>query len=233
LTMVQEIPVRSGPSIPRGAELPLLTDPSESDLVAMVRAQQPVLIEGLFRGQPIAQLATLEGFARRFGDLRLTLSQEYAYNEYESMRRSLGTKKMTLAEYRRFVHDDPRTPWMCVEGKLPDGVRALLEVPSAYERVGDPDDAVRFRFFLGNPGNCASFHFDADMRSVILHQIFGRKTVVLVPPAQSRKMLPVMNFSGWMVQEMDDEERAAFVAFAGARMAVLRPEQTLFIPTGW
>ena len=42
--------------------------------------------------------------------------------------------------------------------------------------------------FLANAGNVGHLHFDGDQRDVILHQVYGRKRVVLFPPAAAKHL---------------------------------------------
>lgn len=210
-----------------------VSDPSSDDLQRIVRAQTPVILAGLFRDQPIGNIASLDRFSACLWDVTLRCSQEYSYNEFEPIRYGVPPKAMSLVEYLRVVESDPATSWMCVEDALPDEIQELFTLPLVLDRIGEADDDLRFRLFVGNSGNRSSMHFDAHMRSSLLHQICGDKQVVLVSPTQSSKLLPMMNFSGWMVHHMGAGERADLLSFVDARVGRLLPGETLFIPTAW
>jgi Cupin-like domain len=198
-------------------------------------AQRPVVLTGLFDGEPIDRVRTLDDVLRELGTLPLTISQEYSHDDYASQRGAafIEDKQMPLSDYVAMALAQPGVPLLCVEQKTPEAVSRLYRLPRLVDlQKGDGDDLASF-FFFGNPGNCSSFHFDGDFRSVLLHQVAGTKLAALVPPEQSAKMQAIKNFSLWQFHKMSEAERLGFLAFAGGAMTELHPGDTLFIPTGW
>ncbi|WP_394821363.1 cupin-like domain-containing protein [Pendulispora albinea] len=201
----------------------------------IVPAQRPVIFTGLFAGEPVDAIRSLEQAVEAWGSVPLAISQEYSHNDFESQRDGYDVpdRKMSLAEYADFIAREPGTRWMCTEQRTPEHVaRSFRRTSLAGVLEEDGDDVPSF-FFFGNGGNHANFHFDGDMRATLLHHVAGRKRVFLVPPHEAEKMMPVKNFSRWLFYRFTEEERARFLAFADGWSAALEPGETLFIPTAW
>ena len=45
--------------------------------------------------------------------------------------------------------------------------------------------------FIAGRGNKAHIHYDGDQRQVLLYQVFGRKEVILLPPASGAPFKPL------------------------------------------
>lgn len=84
--------------------------------------------------------------------------------------------------------------------------------------------------FIASGGNSSDLHADRDGRDVLLYQGFGRKRVVLFPADAAPRLHPVANFSTVPLARMDEQERAAFIKYAGGVEHVLTAGETLFMP---
>ena len=124
------------------------------------------------------------------------------------------------------VRQAPDTPVMCAEEATPRAVAEAVGVP----RAAQGDDDMRSTVFIGNAGNVAPIHFDGDCRHVLLHQLFGRKLVVMLPPSASSSLRPVVNFSTLWLRGIAEDELRDRVRRLGGWECVLSPGETLLMP---
>jgi Cupin-like domain len=139
---------------------------------------------------------------------------------------------MTLRGYFEHVDRHPETQLLCVEQPTPVELCEMFK-PPGYCRAGPVEDGWESRLFVGNKGNLSNLHFDADFRAVLLHQVFGTKQLVLVPPSQSPKMLPFLNLSRLELARFTDRDRDEFLAYVHGYQTVLLPGETAYIPTAY
>lgn len=188
---------------------------------------RPVVIEGLYAGQPIARLTTAAAAKRGLGGLHVTLNRNYYYARSWRYRRS----QCRLSQYCDLVEREPRTPLQCTEQATTAALARRFALPrhTAVNRFESPASF----FFVANAGMFAPLHFDGDHRHVLLTQVFGTKRVILIPPRQSKHLFPIMNFSALALQGYRGTERQRFLDYHHASVAVLHPGDTLFIPKLW
>jgi hypothetical protein len=111
-------------------------------------------------------------------------------------------------------------------------VRHLLSDLEMFPEYLDPSQTSgRIFFWFGPAGTVTPLHHD--IMNVLLTQVYGRKTVLLISPDQSHR---VYNRTG--VFSEVDPERPDFERFPRFRQAeVIRtdlgPGDALFIPVGW
>jgi hypothetical protein len=190
-----------------------------------VATRQPVLIEGLFDGQPIRRLATARAAQRAIGDMDFVVQWNYTANLYYANAREAGQpERTTLANYLDYVALNPRTPRMCIEQPIAPTLAALIETPAMCW------NNERTLMFIGNAGNFSHLHFDGDQRQVLMYQVFGVKRVILIPPIAAKKLLPHQKFSSVCVQHMSERERRAFLRYVGGSECLVRPGQAIFMP---
>jgi lysine-specific demethylase 8 len=102
------------------------------------------------------------------------------------------------------------------------------------KKYGDFD--LMTALFVANAGNVGHLHFDGDQRQVLLHQVYGRKRVVLFPPASAIHLRTLdgpytrPSLSGLYLEHMSLEEKLALVGRAHGYHAVLEPGETIYIP---
>src|SRR5689334_13696429 len=118
-----------------GLEVPRMGVPSVEQFQSIEKVQHPVIMGHVFDDAPIAEMRTLADVVERLGDVELAVSQEYSHNDFESQRDGyeVPDKRMTLAEYARYVEKNPSTCWLCVEQPTPEKVRALYRAPAFVE----------------------------------------------------------------------------------------------------
>jgi hypothetical protein len=80
-------------------------------------------------------------------------------------------------------------------------------------------------------------HYDLDGRAVLLTQVFGRKRVWVVSPANGQRLDPMVepigHWSSLFIENLSPEAKLELAHSIGAFDTVLEPGDTIFIPTGW
>jgi len=215
-------------NVPRVADL----EPAEL-LTEHGRRCRPVILTEAFAAPPSEELgATRQEVMARLGDVRLPFRPEYGALLLTCLRHGPPPEgapdavEASLAEYWQMVQGDPETPVMCAEEATPEAVAAKVGWPRAARGDSDAKSTV----FVGNAGNVAPIHFDGDCRHVLLHQLFGRKLVVMLPVGAAEALRPVVNFSTLLLRGIDPAERQAMVRALGGWECVLMPGETVLMP---
>jgi cupin-like protein len=220
--------------------------PSREDFLRdYVYEREPVVITDLFAGQEVSEITTVEDALRAWGDVNLVVQEEYT--SAESHAAPAEPSVMTLREYVEFARTNPDTRLCCTEYDTPARVLASFELPEicrvthpGEEILGLPKKYGDFdlvtAIFLANAGNVGHLHFDGDQRDVILHQVYGRKRVVLFPPAAAKDLRTLdgpysrPSLAGVYLEDMGLEEKLDWVGRAGGYHTVLEPGETIYIP---
>jgi hypothetical protein len=207
-----------------------------------VHTRTPVVITDLFAGDPIRDVRTKADAVDAFGAATLTVRPEYTSAPADVS----DVSDITFAEYWRYVASQPDTVKMCTEYEIPARVMATFRLPALCEardlgaaevfglprRCGDHD--LLSNVFVGNRGNKAHVHFDGDQRQVLLHQVFGRKQVILLQPADGHLLRPAdaarPGFGACSFEAMTEAQKQEFVESAGGAMTTLYPGETIYIP---
>lgn len=208
--------------------------------------RQPLVIRNLFVGQEISKIKTLEDAVSAWGAMKLQLQEEYTSAEESGA--TSAPIVMSLDEYIDFTRSHPSTRLCCTEYETPARVLASFRLPSAC-LVTSPEEAEIFALpkkygeydlttatFIANRGNVAHLHFDGDQREVFLHQVYGRKRVILFPPASAIHLRTLdgpftrPSLSGVYLESMSLEEKMSVVERAGGYQTVLAPGETIYIP---
>jgi ribosomal protein L16 Arg81 hydroxylase len=208
---------------------------SRADLERFIFEQRPVIITGLFTDQPIREIASADDAVARLGGMPMAIRPEYSFNDFEAYRAGPRARQteMTLAEYMEFKRLHADTPLLCLEEATPDAVLSLFALGEYGEINAGQGDRIVSRLFVGNTGNRSNLHYDCDYHAALLYQVFGRKRVILIPPRESQKLRPVMNFSEYLLYNFSPEDKDAFIRYTNAYDAVLHPGEALLIPTAF
>ena len=211
-----------------------------------VLPQQPVILTDLFEGQPIGQLGTLERARTELADVPLAV--QGGYGSLTSGATPTPGTVMRFAEYLRFIESDPDANLICTEYdtparvsaqfRLPDICRASRDELQAPDILGLPrrwgDHDLLSNMFLGNKGNYAHLHYDGDQRQVFLHQVFGRKRVVLFPPSAGAELDVANSFcpghSNIYLERKSAGEKLEFIDAVGGYDGIMEPGDTVYIP---
>ena len=227
-------------------EIPRIAMPPQTDFLAeYAYRREPVVITDLFEGQEISQITTVEDAVRAWGDVKLLVQEEYTSAEGNSS--APEPTVMSLGDYVDLSRSDPSTRLCCTEYDTPARVLASFELPdicrvngAGEEILGLPrkygDFDLVTAIFLANEGNVGHLHFDGDQRDVLLYQVYGRKRVVLFPPAAAIHLRTLdgpysrPSLAGIYLEDMSLEEKLDWVERAGGYETVLEPGETIYIP---
>jgi hypothetical protein len=227
-------------------EIPRTAMPSQEDFLRQYAfKREPVVITDLFAGQEISRITTVEDAVRAWGDVKLVVQEEYTSAEGNAA--APEPTAMSLREYVEFSRSNPETRLCCTEYDTPARVLASFELPEIC-RVSHPGEEILglpkkygdhdlvTAIFLANAGNVGHLHFDGDQRDVLLHQVYGRKRVVLFPPAAAKHLRTLdgpysrPSLAGVYLEEMSLEEKLDWVERAGGYHTVLEPGESIYIP---
>ena len=214
-----------------------------------VLPQKPVILTDLFKDQPLAGLATRASAERELGTVPLQV--QGGYGSLAANPTSAAGGVMGFAEYLRSIDANPDSRLICTEYDTPARVSAQYRLPEICKtpreelqaaeildlprRWGDHD--LLSNMFLGNRGNYAHLHYDGDQRQVFLHQVFGRKRVILFPPPSGRKLDVANSFcpghSNVYLEKMSEDEKLALLDAADGFDGTMQPGETVYIPMLW
>ena len=220
--------------------------PSQEDFLRQYAfKREPVVITDLFEGQEISRIGTVEDALREWGDVKLVVQQEYTSAEGNAT--APEPTVMSLSEYIEHSRSNPETRLCCTEYDTPAQVLASFELPEICRVTHDGEEILGLpkkygdhdlvtAIFLANAGNVGHLHFDGDQRDVLLHQVYGRKRVVLFPPAAAKDLRTLdgpysrPSLAGLYLEDMSLEEKLEWVERAGGYHTVLEPGETVYIP---
>jgi Cupin-like domain len=228
-------------------EIPRMPMPGREEFFRdYVFRRRPVVITNLFDGQEISRITTIEDAARAWADMKIHLQPEYASGEGAAA--PAQPTFMTFGEYVEFVRANPSTRLCCTEYDTPARVLASFRLPSACRVTSLPEDEIfglpkkygdfdlTTAVFIANGGNVGHLHFDGDQREVFLHQVYGRKRVVLFQPAAAIHLRTLdgpysrPSLSGVYLEQMSLDDKLSLVERAGGYHTVLEPGETIYIP---
>jgi Cupin-like domain len=227
-------------------EIPRIEMPARDEFLRRYAYErEPVVITDLFAGEEISRIKTVEDAVRAWGDVKLVVQEEYTSAEGKAA--AFEPTVMSLSEYIDFSRANPETRLCCTEYDTPARVLTSFDLPeicrvthSGDEILGLPkkygDYDLVTAIFLANAGNVGHLHFDGDQRDVVLHQVYGRKRVVLFPPAAAKHLRTLdgpysrPSLAGVYLEDMTLEEKLEWVERAGGYHIVLEPGETVYIP---
>lgn len=208
-----------------------------------VETRTPVIITDLFAGQSIDRIRTKEEASAAFGDVPLRVQTEYAVAA--SSPETAVETTMTFDEYWTHVRANPDTALLSTEYEIPASIMKMFRLPELClaDDLDDPeilamprkygDHDLCSNIFVANRGNRAHLHFDGDHRQVLLHQLFGRKQVLLFQPEACVNLRTTAGSpwsSGVYLERMSPREQLDFVAEVGGYHAMLEPGETIYMP---
>jgi hypothetical protein len=227
-------------------EIPRTKMPSQEEFLREYSyRREPIVIADLFEGQEISRIKSVEDAVQAWGDVKLVVQEEYTSAEGKAA--APEPTAMSLREYVEFSRANPQTRLCCTEYDTPARVLASFELPEIC-RVTHPGEEILglpkkygdydlvTAIFLANAGNVGHLHFDGDQRDVLLHQVYGRKRVVLFPPAAAKDLQTLdgpysrPSLAGLYLEDMSLEEKLDWVDRAGGYHTVLEPGETIYIP---
>lgn len=196
--------------------------------------RRPVVIKGLFARQPIGGLSTPARVRAALGAMPVQVVSEY-FKDFLKTKSMFSTirRPSTLGRYLDLLDRDPSSPMVVTEMPTPSDIAALLTVPAicGYRLGADgTKDGIASEIFVAGRRNVAHLHFDWDHRHVLLHQVFGRKRICLIPPEKASILNPILNTSLVSIELMSHAERSRFLDYVNGVETVLYPGDTIYIP---
>lgn len=210
---------------------------------------RPVVFTGLFEDQPLAEVQTMQDAMARFGDFEFPFMEQTSsilvsllskFYRGEDIVTSHEREKVQFKEYLgNSKYDDVYIHAV----RTPQFIRELYERPVFADesifpwvdgsRVSDGSWNQVELTFVARAGRYTDLHVHGDIAQVLLHQVFGDKGVIVIPPEQSTKVHPLLSFSLWDLNEFDEKEQCDFVRWAQGYRDVLKPGETLYLPPTW
>jgi lysine-specific demethylase 8 len=205
---------------------------------------RPVVLRDLAAGAAIAAIDSAAAARSQLGALELEVQPNYMCFLRTGCR--AAPRRTTLAAYLDAAARRPGSDDLCVEYPTPPRLLQRFSPRPALCLLRDPDDLVSHTF-VANRGNYNHLHFDDDQRDVLLYQVFGRKRVVVLDPGRGRLLdafvlgdpaalgavagTPARDANGRVyLEQLDEADKRAFLAYAGALDTVLAPGETLYMP---
>lgn len=201
-----------------------------------IRRGRPVILTGLFDDAPVARLADPAVALAELADLRLPVRAN-PIPEFVHGRPAPAVRTVRFGAFYRELATR-RSRDFCLEHDTPDALARYIPLPP-YLDLGEPDDSWDSHIFMAGPGSATHLHFDADKRSVLTHQVFGRKRYVLIDPRHTRKLAPgtppgACYASALHLDHFSEPDLAAFLRYVDAWDCILAPGETLLTPaTTW
>jgi len=211
-----------------------------------VRMNHPVVITGVADSWKAIKHWSPDYFGSAFADAKVSFTAWESTNlandptDYYEKRRRLGTRLGNFIDLMKTEKDFSRNyiTQFPVFRDIPL-LREDVEPLDEYTRV---PAALRSRFtkaptmWLGPAHTVTPVHFDG--ADNLLVQIFGRKKLILIPPAQSEKLYyPCLRLGHvhYSPVDVEDPDLEQFPKFRDATLfeVTLEPGEILFIPVRW
>jgi lysine-specific demethylase 8 len=201
-----------------------------------IRAGRPVILTHLFEDAAVARLADPGVALAELGHLQLPVRAnpipEYVHGRPPPRSRTVRFRSF----YRELATG--RSSEFCIEHDTPDELARYIPLPPHMD-LGSSDDGWVSHMFLAGPGSSTHLHFDVDKRSVLTHQVFGRKRYVLIDARHTRKLAPgtppsACYASALHLDHFSPDDLAGFLRWVDAWDCILEPGETLVMPaTTW
>lgn len=215
----------------------------------LVMRGQAAVVTGLFDGQPVAALASLDKTRALIGAAPVLMSRNYAdakldhivkFTQGRKPKAAIPREPTSLGAYLDLALREPGTRWIVAEQPVPDAVLAMADLRSlgigriaggyADCSAAHARDQAQALLFVANAGNASDVHCDWDSRDVLLYQGFGRKRVTVFPAAAAPLLYPYNVYGTLKLSAMPEPVRRALLLRAGGVEHILEPGETMFMP---
>jgi Cupin-like domain len=211
--------------------------PYETYLRDYVANNRPVVVEGAGSGWPAVGKWTPEFFKTRFGPKMVDVSYEerMPFADFIDGVLASTAEKPGPYMYRLFicVHLPELLPDL--DPPNPYGFARRLASPLMPGTWRRPDGYLKL-LIGGVGGRFPVMHFDGENMHATITEIHGDKEFLLYPPEDGPYLYPkpdAPNLS--LVQDLENPDLARFPLFAQATRyrAILKPGDTIFVPSHW
>jgi hypothetical protein len=190
----------------------------------------PVVITDMMDAWPARQKWSMAYFKAQYGRLRVpVVSRNYSKPGKSYMQ---PDRVISFQEYLEILESGPTQlrifAWNIF--RVAPELRHDFTMPTIMDGFVNE---LPYMFF-GGEGSKVPLHYDIDMSHVLLHQIEGRKRLLLFAPDQSRSLYH-HPFTVASYVDLNRPDFAQYPALAGAKgwEVVLQPGEALFIPSGY
>lgn len=227
-TMASAIPIERR----KGRDLPY-----ELFMRDFVLPNKPVVIEDAVPQWRAIHEWTPEFFAERFGDEMVGVTYGVKMPMRELIEKVVASTPEKPGPYlhQLIIHRDMPAllPWLSPEN--PYGYPKRLCSPLMPSRCRRPDGYLKL--LIGGPGGKFPFmHFDSDNANAVITEIYGDKAFLLFRPEDTQYLYPkpdVVNVSQVEDISKPDFERFPLLKKATPYSTVVKPGETIFIPSAW
>jgi cupin-like protein len=217
----------------------------------LIAHNQPILIDGLCRGQKLAAISDPLQARALLGTTSVSVGPNYVDTHLTSIRRfqrgrraatkdPLPRRRMQFTEYLALIEKTPDVKLQMSEEPTPAemldqldlsalGITSSVSGSFASLPATSATSAQSFMFAAG-PGAVSDLHYDGDGRDVVLYHGFGRKRVVVFPPRSSPLLHPIDVYSTIGIRRMGEAQLNAFLDYADGQQHWLQPGEAIFIP---
>jgi hypothetical protein len=195
-----------------------------------LRKNKPVILTELMESWPARGKWSLDFFKEKYGHIKVPV---YSSKSSQAGKHYLSAEKyMSFKEYIETIEKGPtdiRLFLFKMFEKIPE-LKLDYRVPDVMEGFYKEYPYT----FFGGQGSKVPMHYDIDMSHVFLSQFEGNKRVVLFSPEQSKKLY----HQPFTVASYIDVDNPDFNTFPALKRAhgyecILKPGETLFIPSGY
>jgi hypothetical protein len=195
-----------------------------------VKTNRPVVLKDIARSWPAFKKWTPEYFAREYGSLQVKIYDRSFVEAGASYMSSL--RKMSFGDYLDFMLNssmDLRLFAFNIFWQAPELKRDILWPPvtQGFSR--------KFIFmFFGCKGSVTPLHYDPDLTHIMHTVIYGTKRVILFPHEESRNLYKhPFNTRSYVDVDNPDFVKFPRLQAANGYEVILRPGETLFMPSGY
>lgn len=204
----------------------------EDFLSIYAKERSPVIINGIIEKWPAFGKWSLDYFETTFPDLKLgpTVNLPIVDSPFES-RWCDHDSDMTVKEFMEYMRSTDR-PCYIHRKKIeyfPDAENDI----SFSEILPECDDQSENFLWIGSGGTRTGLHFD--FQDTLLCQVHGKKSILLIPPNQSKYVYPYpdsVTKSRVVPEELDSIKYPNYNK-ANIFEGVIGPGQILYIPRQW
>ena len=127
---------------------------------------KPVLIEGLFSGEPISEM-NIDTFKSLFSNKKVEIREEYVSYFLRTGKLKQEYSSLTISDYLELADKEPNTRMCLREFEPPEIFQSLYNIPE-YCKIRSEYNKVSPSLFMANGGNYSGLHFDIGYRPVII-----------------------------------------------------------------
>lgn len=218
---------------PQYDELPRIAYTGADDLQRYIERQMPVVVTGILEKWPAYRKWSPEYFKAMWGNLPFSPTVDIPSGPEYVGPKKLWTdyqRDMTMAQFVDHLAFSDKPCYMHSQylNKIA-GAEDDVDLPNL---MSDPEDNTDTFFWFGKNTH-TGLHFD--LRDNLLCQFYGRKTVNLISPSDSRYIARLRNSITKSPIDLPDPDIERYPKFARTTIYTghIDPGEFLFVPNSW